>query len=52
MQVWMKCGRGYYIDARLVEEELDDDSFYRFKSYKWIPPRVNRKVVIQAYYNL
>ena len=44
---------GYYIGARLAEEEFDDDSFYRFTPIDgWIPARINRRVVDEADYTV
>lgn len=44
---------GYYIGARLAEEEFDDDSFYRFTPIDgWIPARINRRVVDEADYTI
>jgi len=42
---------GYYIGARLAEQEFNDDSFYRFAPIdNWIPARINRRVVEEAGY--
>ena len=44
---------GYYIGARLAEEEFGDDSFYRFAPIDgWIPARINRRVVNEANYTI
>lgn len=44
---------GYYIGARLAEEEFNDDSFYRFTPIDgWIPARINRRVVDEAHYTV
>ncbi len=43
----------YYISARLIEEEFDDDSFYRFTPIDgWILVRINRRIVNEVDYTV
>jgi hypothetical protein len=40
---------GYYIDARLVEEEFGTPNFYKSQPIDgWIPAIINKKVVDEA----